>query len=75
MNLKIHVAIKCFIIALPLLGISVYAQAGDKPTAREIEVCLQTIRELTDGDPPKSAIALCQQGKIDAAIDKAMSGR
>ena len=65
----------CILITLFVLGGPFYAQAADKPSAREIEICLQTIQDLTDGKPPKRAIALCQQGKLDAAIDEAMSGR
>jgi len=63
------------ILTLLVLGGPIYAQAADKPSAREIEICLQTIRDLTDGNPPKRAIALCQQGKLDAAIDEAMSNK
>ena len=65
----------CALITLFVLGGSFYARAADKPSAQEIEICLQTIRDLTDGNPPKSAIALCQQGKLDAAIDEAMSNK
>ena len=62
------------ILALIIIGIPFFAQAAEKPSVREIEICLQAIRDLTEGNPPKSAVALCQQGKLDAAIDKAMSG-
>jgi len=65
----------CIILTLVSLVAPIYAQAADKPSAREIEICLQTIRDLTDGNPPKRAIALCQQGKLDAAIDEAMSNK
>lgn len=65
----------CTLITLFVLGGPFYAQAADKPSAQEIEICLQTIRDLTDGNPPKSAIALCQQGRLDAAIEAAMSGK
>jgi len=63
-----------FVVSLILGTLPAMAQTTDKPTAREIEICLQTIRDLTGGNPPKSAVALCQQGKLDAAIEKAMSG-
>ncbi len=62
------------IVTLMFFTVPLLVQAADKPSAREVEICLQTIRDLTGGKPPKSAIALCQQGKLDAAIEKAMSG-
>ncbi len=62
------------IVTLMFIAVPLIVQAADKPSAREIEICLQAIRDLTGGKPPKSAITLCQQGKLDAAIEKAMSG-
>jgi hypothetical protein len=54
--------------------LSATAGAADKPSKQEVKICLQTINDMTGGKPPQSAVKLCQQGKLDAAIDKAMSG-
>ena len=58
-------------MACMVLFASTSAQA--QPNAEEVKICLETVQEMSEGKPSKEAVSLCKQGKMDEAIDKAMS--
>ena len=43
-------------------------------SAEEVKICKETISEMTGGKPPAEAVKLCDQGKLNEAIEKAMAG-
>jgi len=59
---------------LAVFGVVSTALAEEKPPPGQVQICLQTIREISGGNPPESAIRRCKSGYLDAAIEKAMSG-
>jgi hypothetical protein len=58
-------------MACMVLFASTSAQA--QPNAEEVKICLETVQAMSEGKPSKAAVSLCKQGKMDEAIDKAMS--
>ncbi len=59
-----------FVAALGLAGQPAQAAAS----AEEVKICKETISEMTGGKPPAEAVKLCEQGKLNEAIEKAMAG-
>ena len=58
-------------MACMVLFASTSAQA--QPNAEEVKICLETVQAMSAGKPSQAAAALCKQGKMDEAIEKAMS--
>ena len=50
-----------------------FAQA--KVSDDEKNLCIEAINDLTDGKPPADAVKLCGEGKIEAAMEKAMTAQ
>ncbi len=50
------------------------AQTAAAASAEEVKICKETISEMTGGKPPAEAVKLCDQGKLNEAIEKAMAG-
>ena len=50
------------------------AQTAAAASAEEVKICKETISEMTGGKPPAEAVKLCDQGKPNEAIEKAMAG-
>jgi len=48
--------------------------AAQKASPEEVKICQETIKEMTGGKPPAEAVKLCEQGKLNEAIEKAMAG-
>lgn len=59
-----------FVAALGLASPAVMAAASPE----EVKICKETISEMTGGKPPAEAVKLCEQGKLNEAIEKAMAG-
>jgi hypothetical protein len=51
-----------------------FADTAKATTAEEVKICKETISEMTGGKPPADAVKLCDQGKLNEAIEKAMAG-
>jgi len=51
------------------------ALAQVKVSEDEKSLCIEAIKDLTDGKPPAEAVKLCNEGKIEAAMEKAMSAQ
>jgi hypothetical protein len=64
-------------VAAALGLIAAFGFAGDARavTAEEVKICKETISEMTGGKPPADAVKLCDQGKLNEAIEKAMAGK
>jgi hypothetical protein len=50
------------------------SHAVQAASAEEVKICKETISEMTGGKPPAEAVKLCDQGKLNEAIEKAMAG-
>ena len=48
--------------------------SAQKASPEEVKICKETIKEMTGGKPPAEAVKLCDQGKLNEAIEKAMAG-
>jgi len=48
--------------------------SAQKASPEEVKICKETIKEMTGGKPPAEAVKLCEQGKLNEAIEKAMAG-
>jgi len=48
--------------------------SAQSANAEEVKICKETISEMTGGKPPAEAVKLCDQGKLNEAIEKAMAG-
>jgi hypothetical protein len=57
------------------VAMSALPQTTAAATAEEIKICKETISEMTGGKPPAEAVKLCEQGKLNEAIEKAMAGK
>jgi len=66
------------LLSLTAIGLIVSLSAGpghaQAVSAEEIKICKETISEMSGGKPPAEAVKLCEQGKLNEAIEKAMSG-
>jgi len=62
-----------FALGLVALAAANPAQA-QSASAEEVKICKETITEMTGGKPPAAAVKLCEQGKLNEAIEKAMGG-
>lgn len=48
--------------------------SAQKASPEEVKICNETIKEMTGGKPPAAAVKLCNEGKLNEAIEKAMAG-
>jgi len=48
--------------------------SAQKASPEEVKICQETIKEMTGGKPPAAAVKLCNEGKLNEAIEKAMAG-
>lgn len=62
-------------VILALGGVIGSALAAEQVTDAEKELCLTAIKDMTNGNPPSAAVALCAQGKTAEAMEKAMSAQ
>ena len=67
-----------FILGAAVIGlvgaISFSPASVEAASAEEVKICKETISEMTGGKPPAEAVKLCDQGKLNEAIEKAMAG-
>ncbi len=61
------------LLILAFAATSAFAQA--KVGEDEKNLCIEAINDLTDGKPPADAVKLCGEGKIEAAMEKAMTAQ
>ena len=61
------------ILYVAFAATSAFAQA--KVSEDEKNLCIEAINDLTDGKPPAEAVKLCGEGKIEAAMEKAMAAQ
>ena len=62
-------------LAVGFLGVAAAGPASaQKASPEEVKICKETIKEMTGGKPPAEAVKLCEQGKLNEAIEKAMAG-
>ena len=61
-----------FCLVISFAATSAMAQ---KVSEDEKSLCLEAINDLTDGKPPAEAKKLCNEGKIEAAMEKAMAAQ
>jgi len=47
---------------------------AQKASSEEVKICQETIKEMTGGKPPAASVKLCNEGKLNEAIEKAMAG-
>jgi hypothetical protein len=60
---------------MALIGaVSATPASAQSASAEEVKICKETISEMTGGKPPAEAVKLCEQGKLNEAIEKAMGG-
>jgi hypothetical protein len=60
---------------MALIGaVSATPASAQSASAEEVKICKETISEMTGGKPPADAVKLCEQGKLNEAIEKAMGG-
>jgi len=60
---------------MALIGaVSATPASAQSASAEEVKICKETITEMTGGKPPAEAVKLCEQGKLNEAIEKAMGG-
>ena len=58
---------------MALIGaVSTAPASAQSASAEEVKICKETISEMTGGKPPADAVKLCEQGKLNEAIEKAM---
>ncbi len=69
---KVLTRIAAFVIVLGLAAGTAMAQ---KVSEDEKALCLEAINDLTDGKPPADAVKLCGQGKVEEAMEKAMTAQ
>jgi hypothetical protein len=60
--------------ALGLAATFGFAGTAQAASPEEVKICKETISEMTGGKPPAEAVKLCDQGKLNEAIEKAMAG-
>ena len=63
--------------AVALMGVlatGLFANTAVAASAEEVKICKETISEMTGGKPPAAAVKLCEEGKLNEAIEKAMAG-
>jgi len=68
---------RIFTAAFALLAIgslAVNPVSAQNASPEEVKICQETIKEMTGGKPPAEAVKLCEQGKLNEAIEKAMAG-
>jgi hypothetical protein len=62
--------------AIVVLGLtSGTAMAQAKANKEEVALCIEAIKDLTDGKPPAAAVKLCESGKTSEAMEQAMSAQ
>ena len=70
--LKRFTLVLTFCLAVSFAVTSAMAQ---KVSEDEKNLCIEAIQDLTDGKPPADAVKLCGEGKIEAAMEKAMAAQ
>ena len=55
-------------------AISLSSNMAQAASAEEVKICKETISEMTGGKPPAAAVKLCDEGKLNEAIEMAMAG-
>lgn len=58
-----------------VISLTATAAMAQKVSEDEKNLCLEAISDLTDGKPPADAKKLCGEGKIEAAMEKAMAAQ
>jgi len=64
---------------LSLISINAFANSHKQDSTEnlvsqdEIQICVETVIEMTKGHSNKNAVHLCQQGKLDEAIELALT--
>lgn len=62
-------------LALGFVGaLAATPASAQNASAEEVKICQETIKEMTGGKPPAEAVKLCNEGKLNEAIEKAMAG-
>jgi len=62
--------------AIVVLGLTAgAATAQSKANKEEVALCIEAIKDLTDGKPPADAKKLCEAGKTAEAMEKAMAAQ
>ena len=61
--------------ALLILAFAATPAFAQKVSEDEKNLCIEAINDLTDGKPPADAVTLCGEGKIEAAMEKAMAAQ
>jgi len=69
--IRIFVATTAFAFIVALAAAPASAQ---KASPEEVKICQETIKEMSGGKPPAEAVKLCNEGKLNEAIEKAMAG-
>lgn len=62
-------------IALLIVAFAASSAFAQKASAEEKKLCIEAIKDLTDGKPPAAAVKLCNEGKTEAAMEKAMAAQ
>ena len=57
-----------------LLTMSGPVQAQDQSPPEEVQICIDTVVEMTGAKASKAVTNLCKQGKLDEAIEMALTG-
>lgn len=70
--IKKHIVIAAVAILVTAGSGSAIAQ---KISAQEVALCIEAIKDLTNGKPPAEAVTLCKQGRLEAAVAKAMASQ
>lgn len=58
-----------------VVSLAATAAMAQKVSEDEKNLCIEAVNDLTDGKPPAEAIKLCGEGKIEAAMEKAMAAQ
>lgn len=62
--------------AIVVLGLTAgAASAQSKASDEEMALCIEAIKDLTDGKPPSAAVKLCEAGKTSEAMEMAMAAQ
>lgn len=51
------------------------AMAQSGTNKEEVALCIEAIKDLTDGKPPSAAVKLCESGKTAEAMESAMAAQ
>ncbi len=62
-------------VAALIIAFAASSAMAQKVSEDEKNLCLEAINDLTDGKPPAEAKKLCNEGKVEAAMEKAMAAQ